>query len=125
MKEFKYSYSAKIVENGATISEGLKPALALTIPDVNESAVTFFDLASGTTDDERLLSPIDAAKFLIIEYDQDISIKLTDDANSSIALNAYGTPKSGTFMVMSSTVTAVYFSNSSGNVAKVKMYYGY
>lgn len=125
MKEYKESYTSKIVENGVTLEDGLKPALQLSIPDVEEFDHSVFDLATGTADYLKTLSPIDGAKFLVIEYDQDITIKLNATGNDPIVLNAYGTPAAGKFSIMSEAITDIYFTNSSGTTAKIKMLYGY
>lgn len=125
MKQFLESYSAKIVESGVTLVEGIKPALQLNIPDIAEYNNVTFDLATGVTDQERVLSPIDGAKFLILEYDKDITIKLNANSNTAIVLNTYGTPAAGKFFIMSAATTSVFFSNASGSVAKIKMFYGY
>lgn len=125
MKEFKESYTAKIVESGVTLEDGLRPALQLSIPDITEFDHTIFNLATGVTDELKDLSPIDGAKFLIIEYDQNISVKLNDDSNTAITLSAFGTPAMGRMFLMSASVTSVYFTNASGNIAKIKMFYGF
>jgi len=125
MKEFKISYTAKVVESNVTIAEGLKPAYAGSIPDIEESATMFFDLATATTDQERLIAPVNGSKFLIIEYDKDITIKLNSNANTAITLNTYGTIPTGMFLIQSAAVTSIFFSNSSGDSAKIKMFFGY
>jgi len=125
MKEFKFSYSAKVIESNVTIAEGLKPAYAGSIPDIEESATMFFDLATGVTDQERLIAPVNGSKFLVIEYDQDITVKLNLNTNTAITLNTYGTIPTGILIIQSAAVTSLHFSNSSGNTAKVKMFYGY
>ena len=124
-KEYKETYSAKIVENSATIEEGLKPALQISIPDITEFDHTVFDLATGAADLLKTLGPVNGAKFLIMEYDQAISIKLNGSGNTAIALSVYGTPAMGKLMLMSGSVTDIYFTNASGNTAKIKMFYGY
>lgn len=125
MKEFKESYLAKIWENSVVLEEGLKPSLQLSIPDISEFDHSHFNLASGADDELKSLLPVNGAKFLILEYDQDISIKLNNDTNTAISLNVYGTPAAGKFFLMSAAVTSIYFTNSSGNTAKIKIFYGY
>lgn len=125
MKEFKESYSAKIVENSVTLEDGLRPALAISIPDITEFDHSVFDLANAADDELKTLAPVNGAKFLVIEYDQNITIKLNSDANTAITLNVYGSTPAGKFFLMSAAVTSVYFSNSSGNTAKIKTFYGY
>ena len=80
MKEFKESYSAKIVENSVTLEDGLRLALAISIPDITEFDHSVFDLANAADDELKTLAPVNGAKFLVIEYDQNITIKLNSDA---------------------------------------------
>lgn len=90
-------------------------------------------IASGTTDQEFDFTPITDARFLYIESNQDISIKLNDSLNTAInvtkpSANPRGQvidpniKRVGFLLLNTSSVSKVYVSNSSGNEAEVKIF---
>lgn len=125
MKNFVFTYNAKLTENGATVNEGLKPASTFTVLDIQEdNGGGHINIATGAVDVEQPLGLVNEARFLILETTETISVKLNDDANTAIVIRADGTPKKGILVLTSSSITTLFFSNSSGNAAKVGIFFG-
>jgi hypothetical protein len=108
------------------MNEGLKPAKTFTIPDIQEdNGGGHIKIPTGSTDVEQSLNMVDEAKFLIIETTEDISVKLDSNSNTAIPIKAYGSaPKLGIFVLFTTSINSIFFTNSSGNEAKVGIFFG-
>ena len=126
MPEFQFSYSGILYnEDGSTANPGLKPALQIKIPGITEyNGGEVIKLPTASTNVNVPISQVDEAKYLIIETNENISLKLNASDATAIPIACYGTPKKGVFVCTLTGITNLYLTNSSGNTAEVKYLFG-
>lgn len=124
--EWKFFYNAVLYnDDGSIANPGLKPALDLRISGITEyNGGELVKIATGQSNVSLGISQVDEAKYLIIETNENISLKLNASDATAIPIAAYGTPKKGVFVCSLTGVTAIYVTNSSGNTAEIKYLFG-